>query len=867
MSSQVLLPDLHLPVLRLAGVPQESPLPLESTLITGQVTGPVVAFSVEQRFRNPFHEPVELEYLFPLAHTAAVSDFELVTGGRRIQGKLEELKQAQERYEQARQEGRRAGLLEQRRPNLFSVQLANILPGENITATLRYQDQLAYRDGEYELVIPMGLTPRYHSPANHGEQAGVDAPLTTETEKVGPVEVFLSVAAGTPAGEPVSPSHRLNVQRLNAQRFNLRLADRTLPDHDFVLRYGVAHEDVALAAWRSPAKDGDFFLATLLPPALEFAPPTPPREFIFVLDRSGSMMGEPIAQARNALRACLRALNPQDTFRILLFDDRLEWYRDVPAPVTQAAVDQADSYLESVEGRGGTEIIPALQAALGLPVDAERMRLVVFLTDGAVSAEARALDAVRSGLGAARLFTFGIGPSVNRALLSSLASLGRGAAEFLGLDEDIEGAILRFQDRVSFPVITDLQLEWQGAQAWDVYPARLPDLYAGQPLEVAARLRVGGDAPARLVLNGRRQGQLLSMALDLPAPLPEPAIARLWAHRRIDDLLEQQSAGDKATRTEVIGLALEHNLATPFTAFVAVDSNPAVSDGKPQKVDISQPLPPGLNLEGFTGPQSTFAAMAAPMGAPPPSPRRFSAKLASYDKSGSGFGLPGRSMPSATPPASADSFSAPFSQAPLSAPMPPEAEETDRDIPTFLRNRKSAPSGAEVGKPASVAFEPAAVLRQLARTQALDGSWAQDAELTAAALLAFVRQGHTARLGNYRQQVRRAFAWLAQNAVSGQAAWLRAVALAELAAADGLQEQRSAAEAARQLLPAPQGEREQTVDDLFRNPPGVIPANLLPLQNLDDLLLAAICGAARPAQVPTIAGRFELVQALLAALK
>ncbi len=296
--------------------------------------------------------------------------------------------------------------------------------------------------------------------------------------------------------------------------------------------------------------------------------------------------------------------------------------------MTQAAVERADRWLGQIDARGGTDILGALDAALQLVADQERQRYVVFLTDGAVSAEDEALRRVERQLGRSRLFTFGIGPSVNRALLARLAELGHGTAEFLQLDEDIEAAIVRFQDRVAYPVIQDLQLSWQGGTAWDIYPARLPDLYIGQPLELVARFQPSGSTPARLTISGRREREAVQLHVDLPpAVAAEPIVVRAWARARVTALLDairDDSSKTSALRGEIIGLAIEQRLLTPYTAFVAVDSEVASEQsGAPKRVQVAVPLPEGLDIEGFGG--ETLArgitgfAMRSPAPMAPPS--------------------------------------------------------------------------------------------------------------------------------------------------------------------------------------------------------------------------------------------------------
>jgi Ca-activated chloride channel homolog len=834
-------PIIVFPIITLADA-LESALPLEHTNVKVEITGPLAVVEVEQRFGNPLKEPAELDYLFPLPQEAAITGFELRIGDRTITGDLQEQKAAQAAYEEARGQGRQAGLFEQRRPNLFAVRLANVRPGETIRAVARYQQRMKFEDaagyGGYEFVYPMGLVPKYDSPTHRHEGEGVHAPVAHAGEKIGPVEIAVSVDAGVSVGEPASPSHALEGTREDERRLQIRLKGDNIPDRDFVLRLPVVGQQPQAAGWVAGEAGKEMFLATLVPPVEEEEEAHPqPREFIFVLDRSGSMTGVPIAQARNALRACLRTLNPQDTFRILLFDNQLEWFQKEPGPenlalpMTQSVVDQADAYLGKVEGRGGTEIIAALEAVLALPADATRTRYVVFLTDGAVSAEARALEQIRGKIGAARLFTFGIGSSVNRALLSRMAELGRGRSSFLQLDEDIEGAIIRFQDSVSFPVITDLVLEWQDGKAWDVYPARLPDLYYGQPLEICGRLaRSGGST--RLILRGKRAGKPVEIPLALPAPTENAAIGRVWARARIDDLLEQaamEPAKESNLRNEIIGLALEYNLVTQYTSFVAIDQDTVVSGGQPRVIHVAQPLPHGVSPQGFNG--MILANMGAMMPPSAVAPASFLKRVAA---------------PSAQPPQPRASASPKT--------MADRSEEEDRKVATWMRNlmRRAGidepPTGDELTEAApGAAVGSEQALRALARAQKLDGSWDEDVEWTAAALLAFVRQGHTTRSGDFRVVIRKAVRWLVDAKASGFSAYARALALHELAAATGDAKDQSTADAAKSSLPAPKSPLEEAALGL----PVPAPKEI---RTLDDLRLAAMVKAKLPVPKELVKG-------------
>ncbi len=838
-----LAPIISLPQIVLADT-VDSALPLEHTLVSAQVTGPVANVVVTQRFGNPLESAAELDYLFPLPEKAAITGFELQVGQRQIQGSLQEQEAARSTYDEARGQGKHAGLFEQRRPNLFAVRLANVQPGETIYTKVHYQQQLKFEDASYEFVYPMSLTPKYDSPQHPEEGQGVHAPVAQIGERIGPVEINLAVDAGLPVGQPASPSHAVDVVRLDERRFQVRLSGEQTPDHDFVLRYPVAGEQSQAASWTSKKDGGAFFLATLVPPALEHESEPLPREFVFVLDRSGSMSGEPILQARNALRACLRALNPDDTFRILLFDNELEWFQPEPLAVTQEHVDRADAYLEKVQGRGGTEIVRALEAVLSAPADERRMRFVVFLTDGAVSAETRLLDGIRGRIGAARLFTFGIGPSVNRALLSRMAELGRGRSSFLQLNEDIEGSIIRFQDSVSFPALTDLTLAWENGKAWDVYPARLPDLYYGQPLEICGRLAGEGPQPVKLTVRGKRwQANGAAEPVTLELTLPQPAgqdltVERLWARARVDDLLEQMELEPKRAdklRAEILGLALEYNLVTVYTSFVAVDPVDAVAGGQPRIIHVSQPLPQGLQPGPFLPGVQTMGMLNASMSMPSPA-------------------MPGAVRDTmARGRAFLSKFTGSNRQVSDSGPMGPMGLMAQNEAQTTIRQSGDVQ-------------DRETVLRWLARTQRVDGSWNADVEWTAAAVLAFIRAGHTTRVGSYRQALRRAARYLVEQAgaeltgAERMARFLSAKALAELAAATGEEADRDAAHAMRQALPPPANDLETAALGQPVQAPEAI-------ASLDELRLAGLLRVALPVPQALLAGeQGELAQIWAAAL-
>ncbi len=604
---------------------------------------------------------------------------------------------------------------------------------------------------------------------NLKNQKGVDLPVASPGEHIGNVEIEVTAHLGQKTGDPTSPSHPLIVESLGSGQFAINLSGQIIPDHDFVLRFPLTEKSIEPVVWCAQDNDSrEFVLVNWLPVSNEnLETSIQPREFVFVLDRSGSMSGEPIRQARNALRACLRILEPKDTFRILLFDDQLEWYQPGAIQVAQAAIDQADQYLNSIEGRGGTEIVQAVESALDVPTDRERVRYILFLTDGAISAEDRALQVIRKKLNQSRIFTFGIGPSVNRALLSKMAHLGRGTAEFLQLDEDIEGTILRFQDKVAFPVLTDIQLEWVDCKAWDIIPSILPDLYAGQSLQLVTRLqRSTPDLSSRLRITGNRGTEKISMDIALPGSRSDmPEVKRVWARARIEELLEQSASGvalPHNIRQEVIGLALEHRLVTPYTAFIALDPEVVNPKGEMLTIAVAQPLPAGLNRGGFYPPPPV--QMAQMSFAMPAMPRRLNAKQAMADTSARESAVDNEMYRQKSP----SPENSTLGMGDIQASPHPRAERS------MILSGSPEPDGTD----------SAEILRWLARTQNLNGSWSEDVEFTAAAILAFIRQEHTPRRGSYRKQVGRAAEWLLQATCGATQSHIRAAALHELASTE-----------------------------------------------------------------------------------
>lgn len=591
------------------------PLPLRHTDVRADVRSHLSTVDVRQSFHNPFATRIEAVYLFPLPADAAVREFVMAIGERRIRGIIRPREEARAIYLEARSQGHRAALLQQHRPNVFEQSVANLEPGDEIDVHIRYFHTLEFTAGGYEFVFPMVVGPRY-DPPGFGQGIGA-VPAGAPGASGQPAEVAylhpgqrsghdLALRVDLDAGVPIraidSPSHRIDVQRSSGSRATVTLAGgAVIPDRDFVLRYSVAGE-------RSQAhmlvhRDGDagWFTMTVHPPAVPDDLPRQPMELVFVLDCSGSMSGAPMEQVRAAVGLALDRLGPQDSFQIIRFSSDASHFTSGLLPANGENLARARDYLRALRADGGTEMLSGLRAALDLPHDSETLRFVAFLTDGYIGNEREVFDELRARLGAARVFSLGIGSSVNRYLLEGLARMGRGAVGYLLHDEEPGRAVAELYERIARPALTDLRVDWGGLQVAEVFPAELPDLFVGRPLVLTGRL-LGGEAQDVRVC-GRVGGR--PAALEVTAGAGDEGLRELpalWARRKIRELSDfAPLRGREASSAEVRDLALAHGLLSDFTSCVAVDATGRTAGDHGVTVAVPVPVPAGVRYETTVG--------------------------------------------------------------------------------------------------------------------------------------------------------------------------------------------------------------------------------------------------------------------------
>jgi len=592
---------------------KEVPLPLKHTDVHASVEAFLATVEVTQQYENPFDTKIEAVYVFPLPQSAAVTDFLMKIGDRTIRGVIREKEEAKRIYEQAKRQGYRASLLTQERPNIFRQKVANIEPGKGIDVSLTYFNPLRYVDGGFEFVFPMVVGPRFNPP---GHTDGVGAVARGKPGRSGhPVEVqylapdersghdiglTLEIDAGVSIEDISCASHVVDVQRPAPTRATVSLSPRdTLPNKDFVLRYAVAGAKPKTAILTHEAEDGRYFALLLVPPAELTDVPRMPREMVFVVDCSGSMSGEPLAKAKAAMRRCLHNLDEDDTFQIIRFSESASALGGAPIPATTRNIKRGLRYLDSLRGQGGTMMIEGIKAALDFPHDEERLRIVSFMTDGYIGNEADILAAVKEKVGSARIFSFGVGSSVNRYLLERMAKMGRGTAAFVGLRDDAADKVDAFYERASRPALAKIHIDWGGAEVGDLYPQAIPDLFVGRPLLVVGRF--SSDPPAQVRIQGRMGTRAAEHTLALnpdDGPTDHPGIRTVWARWRLADLHEQQiTAPSDALREEMTETSLAYRVLCRYTAFLAVDSLEPTAGDHGVTVAVPVPTPEGVRYE------------------------------------------------------------------------------------------------------------------------------------------------------------------------------------------------------------------------------------------------------------------------------
>ena len=572
-------------ILDSAGNPGAS-CPLRKTEVSASISGPIARVNVTQIFYNPTNQPIEAIYLFPLSNHAAVDGMNIHIGSRRIVGKINRREEAERIYHAARQSGRTAALLTQERPNVFTQSVANIGPKEVIRVEITYAETLAYETGQYQFVFPTVVGPRYQ-PVSSSQPALIQPPVTTRPGHT--LSISVTIDAGKPIQHLVSTSHLIKTTTASDHSKSTVQLQRTdeIPNRDFILTYQVAEAEISDVLLTHCENNDGYFTFLLHPPHQAREADISPKEIVFVVDTSGSMSGPPLEKAKECIFHSLAHLNPRDTFNLITFAGHTSVLFPKPVPATPENIEQAKSVLDYQVGGGGTEMMPAIRAALAPSDEQDHLRIVCFMTDGYVGNEFEILGEIQLHPNA-RVFSFGVGEGVNRFLLDTMALEGGGEAEYVQLTADAGTVASRFYERVRNPLLTDVWIDWGRLGVQQVFPMRIPDLFSAKPVVIAGRYTQPGAEVIHL--HGKLSGRpfVRAIKVELLARNSDHEVLRtLWARKALDHLQseafgETQGYGSSELNKKAITqLGLTYRLLTQYTAFVAVEETPRFENQTP----------------------------------------------------------------------------------------------------------------------------------------------------------------------------------------------------------------------------------------------------------------------------------------------
>ncbi|HMV82592.1 MAG TPA: VIT domain-containing protein [Blastocatellia bacterium] len=585
------------------GDPAVDHLPLKNTRVQIDVSGVIADVKVLQTYRNEGSRPINARYVFPASTRAAVYAMQMRIGEQVIVAKIKEREQAKQEFEQAKRDGKSASLLEQQRPNVFSMNLANAMPGEQIEIELHYTELLVPTDGVYEVVFPTVVGPRYSSQpeaAAPSSDQWIKSPYLREGRPSSSAfHLSARLSTGVPLRDLSCPSHNIAPQWLGpaSAQFSLEQTGQSQANKDFILRYRLTGEQLAAGLLLYQGADENFFLYMAQPPERVATAAIPAREYIFVVDVSGSMNGFPLDTAKALLKDLIGQLRPTDLFNVVLFAGDAAALAPHSLRAEPENLAKAIRLIEQQRGNGGTELLAAIQQAMALPRQSGISRSVVLVTDGFVSGEQGAFDYIRDHLNQCNVFSFGIGSSVNRYLIEGVAKAGMGEPFIVTKAEEAPAVAAKFREYIQTPLLTDLRVTATGFDIYDVAPTHLPDLFARRPIVLFGKWR--GPLTGAFELRGKTGDGDYLARMDVAGVKPEEsnrALRYLWARSRIAELSDYGASDlPKEQINEITALGLKYNLLTRYTSFIAVREVVTNKQGAADDVEQPLPLPEGVS--------------------------------------------------------------------------------------------------------------------------------------------------------------------------------------------------------------------------------------------------------------------------------
>ena len=598
-------------------------LPLKATSASVNIAGVIADVAVTQEYANEGKRPIEAVYTFPASTRAAVYSMKMTIGERTIVARIAEREKARKDYEEAQRQGKSASLLEQQRPNVFRMNVANIMPGDHIKVEMKYTELLIPEDGVYEFIYPTVVGPRYSNKPEalaSADEKWVANPYTHEGEKpFYSLNIQTSIAAGLPVTEIVCPSHRTNITFDGPSTASVLLdpSEKSGGNRDYILRYRLSGNSIETGLLLYPGEDENFFLAMIQPPKQVKQADIPPREYVFIMDVSGSMNGYPIDISKKLMHDLTGSLRTSDRFNVILFAGCSNLFSEQSVPATPENLKRAIAFIDREQGSGGTELLPALRRALALKGTEGYSRTFVIATDGYVDVEREAFDLIRKNLDKANFFSFGIGTSVNRYLIEGMAHAGSGMPFVITKPDDASVQAERFRQYIGNPVLSHIKASFKGFEVYDVEPSSVPDVFAERPVIIFGKYR--GIPGGTIEIDGTGGQGKFERKVNVAGAKPSAsnsALRYLWARERIRNLDDLAAVGSSEEQKEAVTmLGLKYNLLTRFTSFVAIDSEVRNKEGDATTINQPLPLPEGVSdyaVSGITGSAAPMMMKSSP---------------------------------------------------------------------------------------------------------------------------------------------------------------------------------------------------------------------------------------------------------------